>query len=153
LVSSRIASFKTTPRVLGALLRYNIASLTPSNLCPVDLIYGSNKMDTHADTCVLGNNFIILQYTGRECDVVPYSDEYDAIKGIPIVTGATAWTDQNSGLTWILIIHEALWMAQTMTHSLINPNQLRAYGINVLKTTPPGDTFTSPICRTLSTSL
>ncbi len=126
-----VASFSTTPRVVGGLRRYHISGLAPTNLCPVDSIVGNNELDSHADTCVLGSNFIVLQYSGRECDVVPFSNEYDAIKGVPIVTGATAWTDQHSGLTWILIIHEALWMAPTMTHSLINPNQLRTYGVDV----------------------
>jgi len=100
-------------------------------MCPVDPIEGTNEMDTHADTCVLGRNFVIAQYSGRECDVLPYSDDYEAVTGVPIVTGATAWTDQETGETWILLIHEAIWMADRMPHSLINPNQLRAFGIDV----------------------
>ena len=85
-------------------------------------------MDSHADTCVLGPNFIILSSTGRECDVYPYTDSYDGIKGVQIVTGATSWTNQASGETFVLVVHEALWMPGSLTHSLVNPNQLRAYG-------------------------
>jgi PhoPQ-activated pathogenicity-related protein len=88
-------------------------------------------MDSHADTVVLGKNCVILAYTGRECDVSPYTDYYDAIKGVPIVTGATAWTCQADGETYILVFNEALWMGETMDHSLINPNQLRHFGIYV----------------------
>ena len=90
-------------------------------------------MDTHADTCVLvGQNFVIAQYSGRECeDVLPYSDNYKAVTGVPIVTGATVWTDQETGKTWIILIYEAMWMADSMPHSLINPNQLRAFGVDV----------------------
>jgi hypothetical protein len=76
-------------------------------MCPPTPHFGTNEMDTHADTCVLGKNFIITQYTGRECDVVPYSDDYEAVTGVPIVTGATAWTNQVTGETWIILIHEA----------------------------------------------
>jgi hypothetical protein len=47
------------------------------------------------------------------------------------VSGATAWTDERPGSTYILVINEALWMPDTVTASLINPNQLRVYGITV----------------------
>ena len=89
------------------------------------------ELDSHADTVVLGRNCVILAYTGRECDVSPYTDFYDAIKGVPIVSGATAWTSERTGETHILIFHEALWMGDTLQHSLINPNQLRHYGVHV----------------------
>ena len=96
------------------------------------------ELDSHADTVVLGRNCVILSYTGRECDVSPYTDVYDAIKGVPIVTGATAWTTQATGETYILVFHEALWMGNTMDHSLLNPNQMRHYGIQV-NDNPYGD--------------
>ena len=98
-------------------------------MCPDSPIVGQIELDTHADTCVLGRNFVILHYTGRVCDVSPYSSEYASVPDVPIVSGATAaWTDRTTGETYILIIHEALWMADRLPHSLINPNQLRAYG-------------------------
>ena len=98
------------------------------NQCPHDPIFGQVEMDSHADTCVLGKNFIILHLTGRECDVHPYTDSYEGIKGVQIVTGATSWTCQDTGETFILVIHEALWMPDSLEHSLVNPNQLRAFG-------------------------
>jgi hypothetical protein len=88
-------------------------------------------MDTHADTCVLGPNFVILHFTGRECDVSPYTEVYESVKAVPIVSGATAWTDEETGLTYILVINDGLWMPSTVQASLINPNQLRAHGITV----------------------
>jgi hypothetical protein len=96
------------------------------------------ELDSHADTVVLGRNCVILSYTGRECDVSPYTDVYDAIKGVPIVSGATAWTSQSTGDTYILVFNEALWMGDTMDHSLLNPNQMRHYGIQV-NDNPYGD--------------
>jgi hypothetical protein len=88
-------------------------------------------MDTHADTCVLGINFIVLEYSDRVCDVYPYSQEYDAGKYVPIVRGATAVQDQDTGETHIMIINEGLWYGNRMNHSLINPNQLRHFQIEV----------------------
>ena len=61
--------------------------------------YGQMEMDTHADTCVLGIDFVILEYSGRVCDVYSYSPDYEAIKDIPIVRGATAVQDQDTGET------------------------------------------------------
>ena len=67
------------------------------------------ELDSHADTIVLGKNCVIMAYTGRECDVSPYTEAYDAIKNVSIVSGATAWTCQSTGETLILVFHEALW--------------------------------------------
>ena len=89
------------------------------------------EMDSHADTIVLGSNAIILQYTSRECDVLPYADLYKPICDVPIVTGATAVTSSTTGKTFILVFHEAIWMGGQLDHSLINPNQRRHYGVTV----------------------
>ena len=92
-------------------------------------------MDTHADTCVLGKNFIPLTYTDRICDVYPYSRDYDAVGAIPVVTGATAYTDQVTGETIIIVINEGLYFGDKLDHSLVNPNQLRSYGVDVYDNT------------------
>ena len=44
-------------------------------------------MDSHADTTVMGSNCVVLAYTGKECEVSPYADEYDVIRNVPVVTG------------------------------------------------------------------
>jgi hypothetical protein len=93
--------------------------------------YSRMELDSHADTVVLGRNTVVLHYTGRECDVSHYSDTYKSITGVPIVTGATAWTCQFSGTTYILVFNEALWMGEVLDYSLINPNQLRQFGVVV----------------------
>ena len=124
---------KATQRVLAA----HVSSLrraTTRNISRVRndrTIYNKMELDSHADTVVLGNNCIILSYSGRECDVSPYTDTYDAIKGVPIVKGATAWTSDLTGETFILVFNEALWMGEVMEHSLVNPNQLRHHGVDV----------------------
>lgn len=88
-------------------------------------------MDSHADTIVAGHNCVILAYTGRVCDVSPYRDDYESVKDIPIMQAATAWQSQHTGQTYILVFNEALWMGDSMDHSLVNPNQLRHYGTEV----------------------
>jgi hypothetical protein len=89
------------------------------------------ELDSHADTIVAGSNCIVMHYTGKECNVSPYTDQYEDIKNVPIVQAATAYDDPETGVTAILMLNEAMWMGDTMEHALVNPNQLRAHGITV----------------------
>ena len=61
----------------------------------------------------------------------PYEKSYKPIEGIPIVKGATAYDDPITGTTYILVFNEALYYGLKMDHSLINPNQVRSYGIDL----------------------
>jgi hypothetical protein len=92
--------------------------------------YAHNECDTNADTCCLGKNFVIVEYTRRAADVYSYDKSIKPIENVPIVSGATAWDDPMTGETFILIINEALYYGNKLDHSLINPNQVRHYGIN-----------------------
>ena len=87
------------------------------------------ELDSHADTCALGQNFLPLAFTGRVCDVSPYNaTAYQPERDVPIVSAATAFTCQRTGQTYILVINEALWFGDRLENSLINPNQLRFGG-------------------------
>ena len=99
----------------------------PSSLPPE----GRIELDSHADTIVLGANCVVLSHTGQTCEVMPYSDTYNAITDVPAVTGATLWTSPYDGDEYILVFNESLWMGDTLQHTLANPNQLRAYGTTV----------------------
>ena len=90
------------------------------------------ELDSHADTCALGRNFIPLSFTGRVCDVTPYNaDIYEPERNVPIISGATAWTSHESGQTYILVVNEGLWFGDKLQNTLLNPNQLRYSGVNV----------------------
>ena len=95
------------------------------------VVYGRSELDYHSDTTVAGFNCCTLQYTGKECDLSPYCDYYESIKGVPIVNAETAWHSSDTGQTYILILHEALFMGDTLDHTLVNPNQLYHYGNRV----------------------
>ncbi len=108
------------------------------------------EMDSHADTCVAGPNFKILEYTGEQCDVSPYTNDYDPITNVSVVNAATAFTDESSGETVILRFNQVLWYGSRMRMSLINPNQLRYYGVSVSddptdSTRPFGITITNVV--------
>ena len=110
--------------------RRKISSLKAKSM-PQEIIYAKSELDSHADTIVAGANCCVMHYTGRECDVSPYRDDYNPICNVPIVQAATAYTSKHTGQTYILVLNEALWMGESMQHSLINPNQLRYFGIRV----------------------
>jgi hypothetical protein len=71
------------------------------------------------------------EFDGVTCEVTPFTDEYESMKDIPIVTAATAWTNQETGETLILIFNQVLWYGKKLTNSLVNPNQLRYHGLSV----------------------
>ena len=106
-----------------------IGQVTASSNEPKPGEQANNECDTNADTCCLGKNWVVLAYTQRAADVYSYDTSSKPIEGVPIVTGATAWTDPNTGDTYILVINEALYYGTKLDHSLINPNQIRHYGI------------------------
>ena len=41
------------------------------------------------------------------------------------------YDDSRDGQSYLLVIHEALYFCDRMSHSLIFPNQLRSFGIKV----------------------
>jgi hypothetical protein len=82
------------------------------------------EMDSHADTCVAGPNFLVLEFTGEQCDVTPYTSDYQPITNVSVVNAVTAFTDESTGETVILHFNQVLWYGKRMQMSLINPNQL-----------------------------
>ena len=90
---------------------------------------GRIKLDTHADTFVSGRNCLLMHYTERVFDVMPYSDDYEAKKSVPIVQVATGYTN-SGGERYVLIINEAIWLPN-LENSLMNPNQLGDFGVKV----------------------
>jgi hypothetical protein len=60
-------------------------------------------------------------------NVYPYSDKYEAAKNVPIVKGATTVQDPRTGEVVIMTINEGF--VNKLNHFLINPNQLRYYGV------------------------
>ena len=52
----------------------------------------------------------------------PYDSSYEPISDVPIVSGATAYDDPDTGLTWLLIINNGLYYGNKIDDTLINPN-------------------------------
>ena len=94
-----------------------------------NVVLSGTNLDSHADTIVSGRNFMVANYTNRVCDMSPYSDEYNPVKGVPAVHAATGYTT-NTGDNYILILNKALWVTN-LGHIIINPNQIFHNGVEV----------------------
>jgi hypothetical protein len=98
---------------------------------PLPNCIAPNEMDSNADTCCAGSNFIALSLTRRTADVYPYNSSYEPLLNVPIASAATAYDDPDTGQTYILVLNECLYYGTKLKHSLINPNQLRSSGTPV----------------------
>jgi len=93
--------------------------------------HGRIELDSHANTIVFGKNCVVLAFTGREFDVSPCTDMHDSTKSVPIAKAGTAWTSSELETTFMLVVNEVLWMGNKMEHTLVNPNQMRLFGITL----------------------
>lgn len=94
--------------------------------------YVSNiEMDNHADTHCFGKNFTPILWTSEKCNVSGFTSTMPAIESVPICTACTAYDDPVTGATIILEFPQGLWLGEHMNHSLINPNQCRAFGVMI----------------------
>jgi len=96
-----------------------------------DTVAGACELDSHADTCVAGANSVVLEATHQTVNVSAFSDVHQTMDNIPIVTAAMAYDDPTTGITYILIMGQALYMGDKMKNTLLCPNQLRSNGIIV----------------------
>jgi hypothetical protein len=58
-------------------------------------------------------------------------ESYLPVSEIPVAQCCTIWTNKGDSLEYLLISNQMLWLGMLMPNSLINPNQLQAYGHDV----------------------
>ena len=66
----------------------------------MDLSEGQTCLDSHADTCVCGANFVMLERGDQVMefvDVSPFSDVFKPTKDVPIASCATTWINPEDG--------------------------------------------------------
>jgi hypothetical protein len=114
----RTISSAHTPR------RENQNQTTPNKIA-------KSEIDNHADTTCFGSNFTAISFTGGHCEVSPFTDYYNKMTDVPVATAATAWDNPDTGEVVILLFNQGLWFSETLTNSLINPNQCCMHGIEI----------------------
>ena len=83
---------------------------------------GRCEMDSHADTCLAGHGFTVIEETGDTCLVYPFSTTYKPLD-IKIVNAVTAYIGP-TGIVLILLFNNVLFIPD-MEISLICPNHFR----------------------------
>ena len=66
------------------------------------------ELDLHADTCCAGSNCVMIEHTGKVCNVIGFNHNSpdDELTGIPIVKAVTAY-DALNGETVISVLSQA----------------------------------------------
>jgi hypothetical protein len=77
-----------------------------------------------------GANTVLIGESQKYVTVRPFSGEYSALN-IPIGTVATAYTVPEDGRVVLLIINQALFFEDRLKNTLLTPNQMRDFGIEV----------------------
>ena len=94
-------------------------------------VVARNECDTHADTCCAGSNWKLMELTNEVCEVSPFLDTYESVKEVPVARCCTVWTSPDTGQEYLLVGDQMLWFGTQLENSLINPNQIREYGLRV----------------------
>jgi len=93
------------------------------------------ELDSHADTCVIGSNALLVETAHPErTAIVSFADPSVGSVTKPIISGAFLYTSPTNGSNYILVVHQAVYI-ETMQHSLLCPMQLRDNDI-ILNETP-----------------
>ena len=66
------------------------------------------ELDSHADTCVAGANTLIVETTGQKVYVYGFHEALGPMANIDIGTAATIWDCPTTGISYMVIISEAL---------------------------------------------
>ncbi len=88
-------------------------------------------MDSHVDTCGLNNVARILEFHGQVAEVSGFSNAMESLPDIPIVKGAVAYDNPETGEVIILKFNQALYFGNKLSQILLNPNQMRSCNIIV----------------------
>jgi hypothetical protein len=83
----------------------------------------NSELDSHADTCVVGKNALIIHDFERPVNVTGY-DQSVATTKARTVTAAVAYDEPNTGRVLVFIIHQAIEIPG-MSNNLLCPMQLR----------------------------
>jgi hypothetical protein len=87
------------------------------------------ELDSHADTCVLGRDALIILDFQRPVNVVGY-DESLGTKTYATVSGVVAYDDPRTGRMLHLVIHQAIHIPH-LDHHLLCPMQCRVNDVIV----------------------
>ena len=88
-----------------------------------------SELDSHADTCCVGQHCAILyEWPDRTVEVTPFLESLGTLKQAPIVTALLIYDDPSNGKPLFLIFHQVVFI-EDLEHNLLCPMQLRHAGL------------------------
>ena len=87
-------------------------------------------LDSHADTCVVGQNAVIVHLLNKKVNVTGFDPSQGKLKDLELVSAALAYDDPTTGETIILMVHQAVHVP-TMQNDLLCPMQKRMNDVEV----------------------
>ena len=88
------------------------------------------ELDSHADTCVVGKNALVVHDFDRVVNVTGYDPNQAAAQSLRIVSAALAYDDPRSGEVIILVLHQAISIPH-LDHNFVSPFQMRLNDVKV----------------------
>jgi hypothetical protein len=86
-------------------------------------------LDSHANTFVAGSNTRLISTAGKVVNIHGFTTGVE-LKNVPIASISTVYVDSR-GNRIPLVVHQALYLGAKHAGCLVNPNQMRNYGIAV----------------------
>jgi hypothetical protein len=94
----------------------------------------ATELDSHANMAVAGANVSIISKSGLVATVTPFSTDLPPMDDVEIGDVAMAYDDPRTGVTYILVMRNAL-LIPTMNHNLVPPFLVQEAGL-LLDETP-----------------
>ena len=92
----------------------------------------SMEINNHADTRLLGSNFLPIHYFGRLVDVSGWDVSAGSVEG-PTISGAIAYDHLISGQVYMLVYHKSIHCPRLTSHlMLIMQSRMEGVRINEL---------------------
>jgi hypothetical protein len=82
------------------------------------------ELDSHADTCVIGKDSLVIHDFDRPVNVTGYEPNQPVAKALQTVSAALAYDNPVNGEVIILVVHQAIHIPH-LSHNLLSPFQMR----------------------------
>ena len=95
-----------------------------------DITEHRTDLDSHADTCLVGKNAVILEELDRYVNISGFDPSKGKANDLQIVNAAVAFDDPETGQPYILRVNQAV-SVPTLENNLLCPMQLRMNDITI----------------------
>ena len=110
--------------------RYNNISTTKTRNLAHRGQKGTTDMNNHADMCCVGQNFTVYAFTGNKCTICPCINYFKPVKNVKFFLAATAVDDIIRQII-ICNVNQALYFGDSLNNLLLDPHQIRSFGLEV----------------------